>query len=169
MIRSRDVTFMEANFDHKLSDCRGEEPLLPTNEKVINAEPMNFYHDIYVENDDNYACDENFGNPEEHEVVVRQSQRNRVAPERYGVITGDWWNYASLATLDADELKNLKEVFNGKDAEQWRNAADNEYNSLIKNNTWELVELPEGQNDIGCKWLFKVKRNADGSVSRYKS
>ena len=169
MIRSRDVTFMESNFDHKLSDCRGEEPLLPTNGELINAEPMDFYHDIDVENDDNYACDENVGNPEEHDVVIRQSQRNRVAPERYGMITGDWWNYASLATLDVDEPKNLKEAFNGKDAEQWRNAADNEYNSLIKNNTWELVELPEGHNVVGCKWLFKIKRNADGSVSRYKS
>ena len=103
------------------------------------------------------------------EILIKQSQRNRVAPERYAVITGDWWNYTSLATLDTDEPKNRKEAPNGKDAEQWRNAADNEYNSLIKSNTWELVELPEGQNVIGCKWLFKVKRIADGSVSRYKS
>ena len=39
----------------------------------------------------------------------------------------------------------------------------------MNNNTWDLVELPEGKNVVGCKWVFKIKRNADGTVSRYKA
>jgi hypothetical protein len=39
----------------------------------------------------------------------------------------------------------------------------------MDNNTWELVDLPEGKNLVGCKWIFKVKRKADGEIDRYKA
>ena len=42
-------------------------------------------------------------------------------------------------------------------------------NSLDNNGTWELVPLPHVKIPIGCKWVYKVKRNINGSVSRYKA
>jgi len=36
------------------------------------------------------------------------------------------------------------------------------------NNTWELVELPKRKQTIGCKWLYKQKINADGTVEKLK-
>ncbi len=41
--------------------------------------------------------------------------------------------------------------------------------ALDVNRTWELVPLPEGKKAIGCKWVYKVKHNSDGSISRYKA
>ncbi len=41
--------------------------------------------------------------------------------------------------------------------------------TLDVNVTWELVVLPEDKKAIGCKWVYKVKHNVDGSVSRYKT
>src|SRR6516162_7523615 len=41
--------------------------------------------------------------------------------------------------------------------------------TLHVNKTWDLVPLPKDKNIIGCKWIYKVKHNADGSVSRYKA
>ncbi len=50
-----------------------------------------------------------------------------------------------------------------------KDATNSQHNLLIKNNTWDLVDLPEGKNLVGYKWLFKVKHNADRSVSHHKT
>ena len=55
------------------------------------------------------------------------------------------------------------------DAHLWEEAALTEYDTLQKNGTWDIVELPPGHKAIGAGWVFKVKRNADGSVERYKA
>ncbi|KAL4310771.1 hypothetical protein GQ457_01G023480 [Hibiscus cannabinus] len=44
-----------------------------------------------------------------------------------------------------------------------------EIEALEKHNTWELVKLPEGKKNIGCKWVFTVKYKFDGSLERYKT
>jgi hypothetical protein len=45
---------------------------------------------------------------------------------------------------------------------------DEEVAALDANATWELVVLPEDKKAIRCKWVYKIKHNADRSVSRYK-
>jgi len=45
----------------------------------------------------------------------------------------------------------------------------NEMNSLVQNDVWDLVELPNGRSTVGYKWVFKKKSDADGKVERYKA
>ncbi|KAL5816417.1 hypothetical protein ACOSQ3_024795 [Xanthoceras sorbifolium] len=52
---------------------------------------------------------------------------------------------------------------------KWRSAMDEEIQSIEKNKTWELTNLPKGRKTIGVKWVFKTKRNAKGEVQRYKA
>ena len=51
----------------------------------------------------------------------------------------------------------------------WIDACKDEIFSIEKNNTWELVVLPSGVKPIGLKWVFKIKHNADGSISKFKA
>ncbi|GJZ30201.1 ribonuclease H-like domain-containing protein [Tanacetum coccineum] len=51
----------------------------------------------------------------------------------------------------------------------WQNAMRDEYNALIKNETWILVPRPPDTNIVRFMWLFKHKHFADGSLSRYKA
>ena len=49
-------------------------------------------------------------------------------------------------------------------AKEWKAAAD----SLMANETWELVKLSSGHKPIECKWVFKVKHNNEGRVELYE-
>ncbi|KAI5330645.1 hypothetical protein L3X38_030043 [Prunus dulcis] len=51
----------------------------------------------------------------------------------------------------------------------WVEAMNSEITALEENNTWSLVPLPAGHRPIGCKWVFKIKYNSDGSIERYKA
>jgi histone deacetylase 1/2 len=55
------------------------------------------------------------------------------------------------------------------DDSRWRQAMDEEYNALMKNKTWHLVPPSKTKNLIDCKWIYRIKRRADGSIERYKA
>ena len=44
-----------------------------------------------------------------------------------------------------------------------------EYNSIMKNDVWEVVPRPEGKSVVTSKWLYKLKHVADGSIEKYKA
>lgn len=52
---------------------------------------------------------------------------------------------------------------------EWRKAMTEEFNALLKNQTWSLVPPSPSQNTVGCKWVFRIKRKSDGSIERYKA
>ncbi len=60
-------------------------------------------------------------------------------------------------------------MLKGEDVKKWEIAMQEEYNSLVVNNTWSLVPLPKGRNPISCKWVFKIKHGVDGEVECYKA
>ena len=83
-------------------------------------------------------------------------------------------DYIYLAEVEGERLLLLlnEEPWDFESAREekvWRDACEEEIKSIVKNNTWELVDLPAGAKPIGLKWIFKIKRNADGSINKYKS
>ena len=122
--------------------------------KLINIEDEN--HKTKTTEDSN--SDLNTYLPDDE----RKSLRNRKAPEYYG----EWANAVNKST---PEPITLKEALSSKKNEKWRDAMKDEINSLKRNNVWDLIQLPEGRKAIGCKWLYKIKYNADGNVERYKA
>ena len=71
--------------------------------------------------------------------------------------------------IEVTEPKTFSEAMTGPWASEWHTAAQEEYDSLTKMGVWELQELPPGRKAIGNKWVFKVKRDADGTIKRFKA
>ena len=68
-----------------------------------------------------------------------------------------------------DEPRTYAEAMSRPDAAMWRVAVDSELDSLRRAGTWTLTPLPADRHAIGCKWVFKIKRQADGSIDKYKA
>jgi histone deacetylase 1/2 len=51
----------------------------------------------------------------------------------------------------------------------WSQAMHDEFDALIKNETWHLIPPQDGLNIIDSKWVFRLKHKADGTIDRYKA
>lgn len=67
------------------------------------------------------------------------------------------------------EPKTFKQAIECREKEKWLTAMREEHDSLVKNETWKLVDRPKDRNVVNNRWIFKVKQNSDGSVERYKA
>jgi Reverse transcriptase (RNA-dependent DNA polymerase)/Integrase core domain/gag-polypeptide of LTR copia-type/GAG-pre-integrase domain len=54
-------------------------------------------------------------------------------------------------------------------SEIWIKAMHEEINAMKKNHTWDIVPLPVGKKIVGCRWIYKIKFNSDGTIERYKA
>jgi hypothetical protein len=79
------------------------------------------------------------------------------------------WLAACVAHLQADPTAEPRHFQAALDIPHWRAAMEQEIHALKKNDTWRLVPPPAGVNIIDSKWVFKVKKHADGSIERYKA
>lgn len=120
------------------------------------------------EEEEEVVSDEENGSTEEElQTGARRSNRVRTKPSYLD-------NYVLLSEVECGRLlmviNNEPWDYNeAKSLKVWVDACKEELNSTERNNTWVLVDLPKGFKPIGLKWVFKVKRNADGSISKYKA
>jgi len=64
---------------------------------------------------------------------------------------------------------NFHQAMQDSNSQRWIDAMNEEYKSIQDNQVWDLVPLPKGKKPIGCKWIFKTKRDSEGNVKRYKA
>ena len=63
----------------------------------------------------------------------------------------------------------FSQAMNDVNSSKWLEAMKDELKSMVQNEVWDLVELQEGHRKVGCKWVFKTKRDSNGNLERYKA
>ncbi|GJU45099.1 zinc finger, CCHC-type containing protein [Tanacetum coccineum] len=86
------------------------------------------------------------------EPELRKSKRNRT-PKDFGP---EFQLYLIEGTRD-------------EDVTFWKEAINDEMDSIIGNNTWVLTDLPLGCKPLGCKWIFKRKPKVDRTIEKFKA
>jgi len=77
-----------------------------------------------------------------------------------------------VAQLEADTPDTFKQAMAGPHANQWRAAAQKEYDTAVKMDTWKVMprsDLPAGSNVITVKWVFKRKHDSAGQPTEFKA
>uniref|UniRef100_A0AAV1TQC8 Integrase catalytic domain-containing protein n=1 Tax=Peronospora matthiolae TaxID=2874970 RepID=A0AAV1TQC8_9STRA len=97
----------------------------------------------------------------------------RKSEEQHDTPTSSAFWHASAnaveAAVDFSEPSTFEEAVSGPDQVHWRKAIDAELDSMKLRGVFRAAKLPKGQSAIGTKWVFKIKRKADGSIEKYKA
>jgi hypothetical protein len=90
----------------------------------------------------------------------RQAVRESKPPKRF-------CNYiAMVSSIRESEPSTFEEVAG---RQVWRDAMMEAYNSIMKNDVWEIVPRPEGKSVVTSRWLYKLKYAADGRIEKQKA
>ena len=96
---------------------------------------------------------------------LRRSERGKI-PRRYFQIEEEIF----LCTpLEVEEPTSFQEAIDSPNSKEWMDAMRDEMDSMMRNHVWELVDLPPRRKSIGNKWVFKIKRRADGMIDKFKA
>jgi hypothetical protein len=147
---SRDVTFFENIFPIK-------------NSYGMSSLPANVLADTSLEPSRNFDHAEHIPEPI-HEEIDSEAPRRSKRPRTAKSFGDDFTIY-----LVDDTPKTIVEAFASPNADDWKEAVRSEMDSILSNETWELVDRPYGCKPVGCKWVFKKKLRPDGTIDKYKA
>ncbi|GJX88235.1 zinc finger, CCHC-type containing protein, partial [Tanacetum coccineum] len=111
------------------------------------------------------------------EPELRKSKRNKT-PKNFGL---EFQLYLIEGTKDEvsdqhsyyfnveDDPKTFDKAMKSRDVAFWKEAIDDEMDSIMGNNTWVLANIPPGCKPLGCKWIFKTKLKVDGTIKKFKA
>jgi hypothetical protein len=99
-----------------------------------------------------------------HEEIDSEAPRRSKWPRTAKSFGDDFTIY-----LVDDTPKTITEAFASPDADDWKEAVGSEMESILSNETSELVDRPYGCEPMGCKWVFKKKLRPDDTIDKYKA
>ncbi|KAB2612016.1 hypothetical protein D8674_039942 [Pyrus ussuriensis x Pyrus communis] len=75
----------------------------------------------------------------------------------------------ALHVVTIDKTVEPTSFYQAVKQQEWRNAMVTKFNALQRSGTWNLVPYKPHMNLLPNKWVYKIKRHADGSIERYKA
>ena len=136
-----------------------------TDQPEVDNQPLPINHPVH-DGQPNYQVGPNYEENFMREVENLPPKRQHNPPVRFAE---EEFYAADALTANINEPNNISEAWKGEHSVHWKEATDCEYDSLLSNDTWDLVPLPKGKNVVGSHWVFKLKHNNNGSVERYKA
>lgn len=129
----------------------------PNNTSIVSiSDTSGEYESIDEHNDDpEYEPDE---------TVVIQNENRPVTRSVSGLNPLNLINFAFIA-----EPITVREALASSESAMWKEAMQNEMNSLEENNTWTLVNIPPGRKPLKTKCVFTTKMDMNGIIVRYKA
>lgn len=77
--------------------------------------------------------------------------------------------FGAMLTCHADDIPNsYSEAMKSSARKEWQSAAKEEYDSLVRNDVFDLVPLPNRKKLIQNRWVFSIKRDRKGNILRHK-
>jgi hypothetical protein len=148
-----------------------EEPLTFSQDTPLNETRMEGVQSVSTPSSSSkeefvISNDNPFSDPSQDVLRERPQRQRREWP-------WDWWiatkevECATVAFLE--EPQNIEKASTCENSKEWECVMQEEYDSLMTNNTWILVPLPVGRKPVSCKWVFKIKQGANGEVECYKA
>lgn len=109
------------------------------------------------------SCNENLTRKDKNEVKEiepRQSKRQKKTKD----FRKDYYIF-----LINEDLKTYQKSITSLNGVFWKEAINNEIESIMNNHTWELIDLLKWTKPIKYKWIFKKKLKPDGSIGKFKT
>ncbi|KAH9670424.1 hypothetical protein KPL70_016984 [Citrus sinensis] len=162
IVISRDVIFIEDQLQMRVEDDSSVKEKSETIPVYMENNPE--------DSDSSEAAPEH----EEQEPVeseapeVRRSTRERRPPTWHSEYVIEI-NVAYCLLTEDEEPSTFHEALNSSDVALWMTTMQEAIEALHKNKTWELVPLPRGRKAIGNKWVYKIKRDGNDQVERYRA
>jgi hypothetical protein len=94
----------------------------------------------------------------------RRSQRVRKS-----AISSDYKVYNTEEVHMEGDPTSYEEVMRSVHSSKWLEAMEDEMKSMSSNGVWDLEDIPRGAKTVGCKWVYKIKRDSRGNVERFKA
>ncbi|KAK3002997.1 hypothetical protein RJ639_019416 [Escallonia herrerae] len=105
---------------------------------------------------ENESPAQNIARREDEQQAVRRSTRETKQPD----YLKDYVSINCRRTTSYEEAMGCT---------NWERTMQEEIDALDKNETWELVSKPEKCEPVICKWVFRLKKNSDGTIDRFKA
>jgi hypothetical protein len=180
------IIIRDVNFDENILACEPNSAFVPS----LACEPNSEFvpsSDLVSSSDDD-SEDENPPSPTH--PPTDESFKHESAPvpplprwvhstqEAVGGLVGDpsdqhrtrsKFQRASSLLAQVSETHDLETFAEASGHPDWDTTMNEEYHSLMANDTWDLVPLPKGRKLVRCKWVYITKYASDGSVERHKA
>ena len=104
--------------------------------------------------------------------IIESRLRRRDKPSEVAVPQGESGQEehalaAAISLHEGMEPQSIKEVYHRANKLQWEEAMKEEIQKLEKRETWKVIRKPESANIVGSKWVFRLKKDANGNVTSH--